>query len=84
MRFNARPDERSSFAVARAYQLPSLLPVASTLIQSKVRRPKVRRASSPAAFWVRKPSKELDRAGDWLLENLSAVRKKSASRAHVG
>jgi hypothetical protein len=48
--------------------------VASTLIQSKSLRAKARRAAPQPRFWELKPNAELDRAGDWLLGNLSAAR----------
>jgi hypothetical protein len=59
--------------------------VASTLAQSKVRAGKRAQKSSSAArekFWVRKPNAELDRAGDWLLANLTKMRTEAVSRAH--
>ena len=56
--------------------------VATALAHSKVKRTKARRAPRRERFWLCKPNDELDRAGDWLLENLSTVRAKAASRAH--
>jgi len=54
----------------------------STLSKPK---PRLTKASEPRPrekFWVRKANPELDRAGNWLLENLATVRKQAASRAH--
>jgi len=65
--------------MVESYFIPT---VATTLAQSKTRRAKARRAPSRARFWLCKSNAELDRAGDWLLENLSTVRAKAASRAH--
>jgi hypothetical protein len=56
--------------------------VATALAQSKVRGAKAHRVPRRERFWLCKPNAELDRAGDWLLENLSTVRAKAASRAH--
>jgi hypothetical protein len=56
--------------------------VATTLARSKVKGAKARRAPRRERFWLFKPNAELDRAGDWLLENLSTVRAKAVSRAH--
>lgn len=37
--------------------------------------------NAPKAFWVRPANPELDRAGDWLLKNLTTTRARCASRA---
>jgi hypothetical protein len=54
----------------------------STLTKSKLRLTKAREPQLREKFWVRKANPELDRAGNWLLENLAAVRAQATSRAH--
>jgi hypothetical protein len=53
-----------------------------TLTKSKTPAGKGRKTARHAKFWVRKNNPELDRAGNWLLENLATVRAQAASRAH--
>jgi hypothetical protein len=53
-----------------------------TLTKSKAHAGKVRKTARHAKFWVRKTNPELDRAGNWLLENLATGRAQAASRAH--
>jgi hypothetical protein len=52
--------------------------------QNRPRHPtaKTPRAPRHRKFWVRKPNAELDRAGDWLLANLSGLRADATSRGH--
>lgn len=56
--------------------------MASTLAKSKTRTAKVREPQRREKFWVRKANPELDRAGDWLLENFAAVRAQATTRGH--
>jgi len=56
--------------------------MATTLApKTKARRATKRVAQQRKAFWVRPPNAELDRSGDWLLNNLSTTRAKATSRA---
>jgi len=74
---------RVEIAVARSKPGATLmLIVISTLPQSKARAGKARKTPRRDKFWLRKANSELDRAGDWLLGNLAAVRAQAASRAH--
>ena len=59
------------------------LTVISTLTQSKTRAGNARKTARLEKFWVRKANPELDRAGNWLLGNLAAVRAQAVSRAHT-
>lgn len=53
------------------------------LPQSNAQRRKPRRAIRHERLWVRASNAELDRAGDWLLENLAAVRAHATARAQA-
>jgi hypothetical protein len=39
------------------------------------------KAAAGSRFWVRKPNPELDRSGDWLLNNLKHFRREASTRA---
>jgi hypothetical protein len=58
--------------------------VSTTLTKPKAHGRTVRataKKSAPSRFWVRPASRELDRAGDFILRNLPAIRREADSRA---
>jgi len=50
-------------------------------LKKKIRNPAKEASVACEAFWARPANAELDRAGDWLLKNLTSTRAKAASRA---